>query len=71
MASKESWERNVLFADPVGVPNLDASFDYIVVGGGTGGLAIAARLAEDSPVKIAVVEAGGKHSSAIVSHLYV
>ena len=33
-------------------------FDYVVVGGGTAGLAIAARLAEDGTRSVAVVEAG-------------
>lgn len=36
----------------------DASFDYIVVGGGTGGNVIATRLAQKS-LKVALVEAGG------------
>ncbi|KAG4428743.1 hypothetical protein IFR05_015774 [Cadophora sp. M221] len=40
-----------------GVPGTDATFDYIVVGGGTAGLSIASRLAEFASV--AVVEAGG------------
>ncbi|RDL34557.1 FAD protein [Venustampulla echinocandica] len=40
-----------------GVPGIDASFDYVVVGGGTAGLTIAARLAETASV--AVIEAGG------------
>ncbi|KAL8788896.1 MAG: hypothetical protein Q9213_001419 [Squamulea squamosa] len=35
------------------------TFDYIVVGGGTAGLAIAARLAEDTSCTVAVIEAGG------------
>ena len=35
------------------------AYDYIVVGGGTAGLAIAARLAEGSSNSIAVIEAGG------------
>ncbi|GAB7364530.1 hypothetical protein MBLNU230_g5337t1 [Neophaeotheca triangularis] len=42
-----------------GVPNVNATYDYVVVGGGTGGLAIAARLAEDANITVAVVEAGG------------
>lgn len=33
-------------------------FDYVVVGGGTAGLAIATRLAEDSSVSVAIIEAG-------------
>lgn len=42
-----------------GKPGFDASFDYVVVGGGTGGLAIATRLAENPSVSVAVIEAGG------------
>lgn len=33
-------------------------FDYIVVGGGTAGLAVAARLSEDPQVHVGVIEAG-------------
>jgi choline dehydrogenase len=36
-----------------------ASFDYVVVGGGTAGLAVAHRLAEDGTCSVAVIEAGG------------
>jgi choline dehydrogenase-like flavoprotein len=36
----------------------DKSFDYVVVGGGTGGSVIATRLAQHS-FKVALVEAGG------------
>ncbi|TKA25745.1 hypothetical protein B0A50_05842 [Salinomyces thailandicus] len=36
-----------------------ARFGYVVVGGGTGGLALAYRLAEDGKNSVAVVEAGG------------
>ncbi|KAI7161839.1 hypothetical protein KC349_g2557 [Hortaea werneckii] len=42
-----------------GNPGLNASYDFIVVGGGTGGVTIAARLAEDKNVSVAVVKAGG------------
>lgn len=41
-----------------GIPGIDASFDYVVVGGGTAGITVAARLAE-SNFRVAVVEAGG------------
>lgn len=33
-------------------------FDFLVVGGGTAGLAVAARLSEDSSLRVGVLEAG-------------
>ncbi|KAH8647581.1 hypothetical protein BGZ60DRAFT_553262 [Tricladium varicosporioides] len=38
--------------------DLPTSFDYIVVGGGTSGLVVAARLTENADVKVLVLEAG-------------
>lgn len=40
-----------------GIPG-NATYDYVIVGGGTAGLAMAARLSEDPSVSIAVIEAG-------------
>ena len=37
---------------------LNAEFDYLIAGGGTAGLVLAARLSEDSEVKVGVLEAG-------------
>ncbi|KAI0049312.1 GMC oxidoreductase [Auriscalpium vulgare] len=39
----------------------DKSFDYVVVGAGTSGLALATRLAEDPSVSVLVLEAGKYH----------
>ncbi|KAF2708328.1 GMC oxidoreductase [Pleomassaria siparia CBS 279.74] len=47
-------------ADQVGTPG-DATFDYVVIGGGTAGLTIAARLSEFASV--AVIEAGGYYQT--------
>ena len=38
-----------------------SEFDYVVVGAGTAGCAVAARLAEDPSVSVAVIEAGGRY----------
>ncbi|KAH8911654.1 GMC oxidoreductase [Coniochaeta sp. PMI_546] len=37
---------------------LDATYDYVIVGGGTAGLTVAARLTEDPSITVAVIEAG-------------
>jgi hypothetical protein len=39
-------------------PTINASFDYVVVGGGTAGLTIATRLAQAGKYSVAVIEAG-------------
>ncbi len=41
-------------------------FDYIIVGAGSSGCVLAARLAEDPAVKVLVVEAGGSEKHAVL-----
>lgn len=38
--------------------NRAGTYDYVIVGGGAGGLTIASRLSENRDMKVAVVEAG-------------
>jgi choline dehydrogenase len=48
-----------LLGSSFGVPGNNATFDYVIVGGGTAGLTLATRLAEQQKGTVAVVEAGG------------
>jgi choline dehydrogenase-like flavoprotein len=43
------------------------TFDYIVVGGGSGGCAVAGRLSEDAGVSVALLEAGGRNDNWIIT----
>lgn len=47
-----------LLGSHFGIPFFNATFDYIVVGGGTAGLTIASRLAQNASFSVAVIEAG-------------
>lgn len=68
-----SWQlkgrQNTPTDTPVSHPTLSAtlgmahpSFDYVIIGGGTAGLALAVRLAEDKGVSVCVLEAGKDHT---------
>ena len=46
---------------------MDESYDYIVVGAGTAGCMVAARLSEDPGVSVLLVEAGGSDRSLIIA----
>jgi choline dehydrogenase-like flavoprotein len=43
------------------------TFDYVVVGGGSGGCAVAGRLSEDPNISVALLEAGGKGDNWVVT----
>ena len=44
----------------------DMEFDYVIVGAGSAGCAIAARLTEDPSVSVCLLEAGGPDSSMLI-----
>lgn len=54
------WQETAgrLFSNSFGVPGVNTTYDYIVVGGGTAGNTIATRLAQNGTFSVAVVEAG-------------
>ena len=43
----------------LGVANQNETFDFVIIGGGTAGLTIAARLVEGTSNRVAIIEAGG------------
>lgn len=49
--------RNLL-GTAFGVPGTNATYEYVIVGGGTAGLTLATRLAEQQSGRVAVIEAG-------------
>lgn len=48
-----------LIGSHFGVPDVPIAYDYVIVGGGTAGLVVARRLAANSSLTVAVIEAGG------------
>ena len=55
---KQELDGRDLLGSSFGVPGSDQTFDYVVLGAGNAGLALAGRLAEDSSKSVAVIEAG-------------
>lgn len=57
------YSENLLAAQLIGshfgVPDIPIAYDYVIVGGGTAGLVVARRLAANSSLTVAVIEAGG------------
>lgn len=57
-AVAQVWPDGQLYGNSFGIPGVNATYDYVIVGGGTAGLAIATRLAQNANFTVAVVEAG-------------
>ena len=43
-----------------------ATFDYVIVGAGSAGCVLAARLSEDKDVRVCLIEAGGRDSDPLI-----
>jgi choline dehydrogenase len=54
-----AWSSNAFAASTIGTPKPARSFDYIVIGSGSAGAALASRLATQSDASVLVLEAGG------------
>jgi hypothetical protein len=54
----ESLFANDQLGSHFGLPGVNVSYDYVIVGGGTSGLALAYRLAENHRYSVAIIEAG-------------
>ena len=51
-----------------GVPGKNVSFDYVVIGGGTAGITLATRLAQNGTFSVALVEAGSFYEISNGNH---
>ncbi|CZT10004.1 related to choline dehydrogenase [Rhynchosporium agropyri] len=57
--AKASMFGSAIYSNSFGRPGVNATYDYVIIGGETAGLTLAYRLTENSNVTVAVVEAGG------------
>ena len=54
----EQFSASKLLGSHFGLPGISASYDYVIIGGGTAGLTVARRLAANASSTVAVIEAG-------------
>ena len=59
LGAEAYYRSGPIWGNNFGIPGQNATYDYVIVGGGTAGLALAVRLAEDTSLTVAVIEAGG------------
>lgn len=57
-------EARRLLGSSFGIPGDHVTYDYVVVGGGTAGLTLAARLVEQQAGSVAIIEAGTFYETA-------
>lgn len=49
---------NGILGSASGLLGIDATYDYVIIGGGTAGLVMAERLSENPNLQVAIIEAG-------------
>src|SRR5437868_14147162 len=54
-------------SEKLGGIRVSDTFDFVVVGGGSGGCAVAGRLSEDTKTSVALLDAGGKNDNWVVT----
>ena len=56
---QDTFAATGLLGDHFGIPGLPGYYDYVIVGGGTAGNVLARRLAANTSITVALIEAGG------------